>query len=1013
MSDLVQFKESRQRGIDEFHTSQDMIYYIISKKWLEEWLESEEKGHPLNNYSCVNSDIILSKPSTIFKYDPIQSHMWNKIMQPNLQEGVDYEILDKATWEIIARKYHVMAIERDATIINGKKQVNVNLVPLNFGVVFPSSLRKFNGAKSVSLIKGDQYVTRTYKLSSFIELLANTLQTVSGYQFVKHDGIRLYKSPLGQTLQEIEKHISDEIKSLGPQDDIVFDFKEGEYLDPLKYETIEDCQIAPGQIILGDFKEIQKNWAIKHPNFPMEGKCEGCYNFKVLQFPCECKKVSYCTEECKKRDETYHLPRCEKTDSDDETMDKLQRNEQSLDGKVGLKNLGNTCFMNSGIQCLGNTYPLREYLLSNVYKQDINEFNTLGTKGELASKFAHLLRRMWYADKTPIPPFSLKRAIGKFQPQFQGFQQHDSQELITYLLDGLNEDLCRIKQKPYVERKDYDGRPDFEVAKESWEQFKLRNDSIIVDNLYGQYKSTLRCPNCNKISITFDPYLMVNVSIPQNAIKKLEIQFIDPNLLWDCQSLIYAYDKNQDPPLGQILQTPEIQDKIQNINPSELVYICTSSYQCDDTNENEKMSTLRKKLKYKKLYIRKALQSELNIEKENKVCIMIHESFKQNAQYQWKREITPAFNFYFDKTKTKHNDIHQFIFNIHVGVLSTFEGLPQYDGKNWKAYYEEQILDKIYYLEFKSNQNWQVDCAFCNSKSCNDCVCAYDQDTLIENYYQKEPKLEIEVFVVWKRGFKSTSQVDELYNDWLKQQKKQIQLEDLPKQQTDEQQQQQQQQEIVVETKKQQEDLSDEQLAQTQNFSTCLVPLGPPIPTIQSINVQATNEKSMKLGECLKFSEQPEQLDEENTWYCNQCKDHVRAFKVMEIYKTPKILIFHLKRFKNSNKLFKSKLETLIDFPIQDFDIREFVQNHHLPSQFTTENPENPKCNNPIYYDLYAISNHFGGLGGGHYTAFAKNYYDNIWYNFDDSAVNAIREDSINSTLITSAAYVLFYRRRE
>ena len=47
------------------------------------------------------------------------------------------------------------AIERDATIINGKKQVNVNLVPLNLGAVFPSSLRKFNGGKSVTLIKGD------------------------------------------------------------------------------------------------------------------------------------------------------------------------------------------------------------------------------------------------------------------------------------------------------------------------------------------------------------------------------------------------------------------------------------------------------------------------------------------------------------------------------------------------------------------------------------------------------------------------------------------------------------------------------------------------------------------------------------------------------------------------------------------------------------------------------------------------------------------------------------------
>lgn len=62
-----------------------------------------------------------------------------------------------------------------------------------------------------------------------------------------------------------------------------------------------------------------------------------------------------------------------------------------------------------------------------------------------------------------------------------------------------------------------------------------------------------------------------------------------------------------------------------------------------------------------------------------------------------------------------------------------------------------------------------------------------------------------------------------------------------------------------------------------------------------------------------------------------------------------------------------------------------------------------------MIYDLYAISNHFGGLGGGHYTAFAKNKFDNEWYNFDDSHVTKITDVS---QLLTSAAYVLFYEKR-
>ena len=51
---------------------------------------------------------------------------------------------------------------------------------------------------------------------------------------------------------------------------------------------------------------------------------------------------------------------------------------------------------------------------------------------------------------------------------FSGYNQHDSGELITYLLDGLHEDLNRVINKPYTESKDYDGRPDTVIAKESW-----------------------------------------------------------------------------------------------------------------------------------------------------------------------------------------------------------------------------------------------------------------------------------------------------------------------------------------------------------------------------------------------------------------------------------------------------------------------------------------------------------------------------------------------------------------
>jgi ubiquitin carboxyl-terminal hydrolase 6/32 len=70
---------------------------------------------------------------------------------------------------------------------------------------------------------------------------------------------------------------------------------------------------------------------------------------------------------------------------------------------------------------------------------------------------------------------------GKYAPTFEGFNQQDSQELLSFLMDGLHEDLNRITKKPYVEKKEADGRADEVVAKEAWDVHLLRNRSVMVD----------------------------------------------------------------------------------------------------------------------------------------------------------------------------------------------------------------------------------------------------------------------------------------------------------------------------------------------------------------------------------------------------------------------------------------------------------------------------------------------------------------------------------------------------
>ncbi|XP_020238410.1 ubiquitin carboxyl-terminal hydrolase 8 isoform X2 [Cajanus cajan] len=194
-------------------------------------------------------------------------------------------------------------------------------------------------------------------------------------------------------------------------------------------------------------------------------------------------------------------------------------------GLTGLQNLGNTCFMNSSLQCLAHTPKLVDYFLED-YIREINHDNPLGMNGEIALAFGDLLRKLWAPGASPVAPRIFKSKLARFAPQFSGFNQHDSQELLAFLLDGLHEDLNRVKCKPYIEVKDGDDRPDEEVADEYWHNHLARNDSVIVDVCQGQYKSTLVCPVCRKVSVTFDPFMYLSLPLPSTTMRTMTITVV-------------------------------------------------------------------------------------------------------------------------------------------------------------------------------------------------------------------------------------------------------------------------------------------------------------------------------------------------------------------------------------------------------------------------------------------------------------------------------------------------------
>lgn len=159
-------------------------------------------------------------------------------------------------------------------------------------------------------------------------------------------------------------------------------------------------------------------------------------------------------------------------------------------------------------------------------------------------------------------------------------------------------------------------------------------------------------------------------------------------------------------------------------------------------------------------------------------------------------------------------------------------------------------------------------------------------------------------------------------------------------------------------------------------------------------------EKCFDIYDCLDYYIKKEQLDKDNSIWCNFCFQKNRAYKSNYIWKTPKVLIINFKRFKyNDYGMVTSKNTRLIKYPIENLDISNYI------------NPNSPyidKCK----YNLFGVNIHKSignrnNINFGHYISCVKNRYNNKWYIFDDNSVNEANIDDI----INSNSYLLFYLR--
>mmetsp|Transcript_1829 Transcript_1829/g.2892 ORF Transcript_1829/g.2892 Transcript_1829/m.2892 type:complete len:1659 (+) Transcript_1829:173-5149(+) len=229
-------------------------------------------------------------------------------------------------------------------------------------------------------------------------------------------------------------------------------------------------------------------------------------------------------------------------------------------GRVGLDNLGNTCYMNASLQALLHTSFLVEYFLTKRYLKDLNTTNKHGYEGRVALAFSKLVSDLWLSRQSDlggalaavtgavsgamgvgvsspagagpysVSPKRFRREIGALRDQFAGDDQHDAQELLSFLLDGLSEDLNLVHDKPYTEQPDSDDRPDVVLADIWWQNHLKRDFSVVQAIFTGQFKSITRCTRCTYNSARFEPFNMLSVPLPEDEMRSMVIHVVPRNV---------------------------------------------------------------------------------------------------------------------------------------------------------------------------------------------------------------------------------------------------------------------------------------------------------------------------------------------------------------------------------------------------------------------------------------------------------------------------------------------------
>nr|XP_020478760.1 ubiquitin carboxyl-terminal hydrolase 43-like [Monopterus albus] len=643
-------------------------------------------------------------------------------------------------------------------------------------------------------------------------------------------------------------------------------------------------------------------------------------------------------------------------------------------GVLGLKNHGNTCFMNAVVQCLSNTDLLAEYLGLERYKLDLCGTRINGVvrsdepridRGEVTEQLASLVRALWTLEYTPQLSVDFKTIVAKYGSQFRGNSQHDALEFLLWLLDRVHEDVSLASHnnnnKTKAPGKGPGGAEEVLCPDLPKSQQPRVQHSFVQEHFQAQYKSSLTCPHCLKQSNTFDPFLCISLPIPLRQTRPLCV-----TLVFSTKGQRYLRVGLAVPLFGSVACLRRMVADEGKLSPDQVILteVYSTGFQRSFFDEDDLTSIAENDVIY-------AFQAPpLYIRGGSARISGCHHSLPSSPYFTGPegQRLPSSGTLSSEFLNQGPVKILLLVCNAAGAGQQTVRFGPPFLMRedrsiSWDQL-QQSILSKLYYLMINGApaQNTRVmfNIRVVGGSAFYSYLSPQEGRPLHHPAVDRALKLcssggppHVKLIIEWEHRVK-----DCLFGN------------------------------IQEEVVKDAESVRGQQQQHVQQYSCTL-------------------------DECFQLYTKEEQLAPDDAWKCPHCKQLQQGMVKMSLWTLPDILILHLKRFRQVGER-RNKLATFVHFPLASLDMTPHMvhRNHgnHQPSlQPGWKQPRRPDLAPPDFlYDLYAVCNHHGGMHGGHYTAFCRNSVDGQWYSYDDSSVEPVPDGEV----CTRGAYILFYQRR-